>query len=74
MAAILYVNGADGTFTSIQPDMTGKEEISVEIPDGLPLNFAVNQLSSLLNGILPAGIAPPPDYSGIVFKVTIGTV
>jgi len=71
MAAILYVNGSDFSFTSTEPDLTGKAVIEISIPDGMPLLFAVEQLSSLVKQPL---ISPTIDYSLVIFKVTVGTV
>lgn len=70
--AILYVVGADGTFTATEPDLTGKAIVDVIIPDGLPLSFAVNQLSALIQQFNFPG-NPPVDYSPVIFRVTIGS-
>jgi len=71
MAAILYVNGTDFSFTSVEPDLTGKALVDITIPDGLPLMFAVDQLGALVRQPV---VSPLTDYSVIVFKVTVGTV
>jgi hypothetical protein len=70
--AILYINGSDSTFTATEPDLTGKVVIDLEMPDGLPLSFAVNQLSALAQQFnFPGNV--PVDYSLVVFRVTVGT-
>ena len=70
--AILYVLGNDGSFSATEPDLTGKAVVDVIIPDGLPLSFAVNQLTALMQQFRFPG-NPPVDYSLVAFRVTIGS-
>ena len=70
--AIIYINGADTTFTATEPDLTGKAIIDLAIPDGLPLSFGIQQLNALQNQYNFPG-DNLPDYSLIVFRVTIGS-
>lgn len=71
MQAIIYVSGADRSFSADAPDLTGKAVVDVEIPNGLTLSFAVMQLQALVMQFESAA-NQQIDYSQVVFKITIG--
>lgn len=68
---ILYVDGATRTVLTTQPDITGKAVIEVNVPEGLPITFLLNQLQTLENQIsLPSNQA---QAALIVVKLIYGT-
>jgi hypothetical protein len=68
MSIVIYISGETKQVLSVQPDMTNKIEVDVTIPDGFPLRFLLQQLSSLSTSLNSGD----PAVSSLVFKITYG--
>ena len=69
MASIWYINLETQQVTSVEPDLSGKQLLTLNIADGESLGTAMNQLTSLKQMLQ----TPIPTYATIVIKIVIGT-
>jgi hypothetical protein len=71
MAITFYVNGETKAVTTVQPDLTNKALIEVNIPEGMPIKFLLQQLQSLSNSLAAADAQAQAAL--LVIKVVYGS-
>ncbi len=71
MAITFYVNGETKAVTTVQPDLTNKSLIEVNIPKGMPIKFLLQQLQSLSNSLAAADAQVQAAL--LVIKVVYGS-
>ena len=71
MAITFYVNGETKAVTTVQPDLTNKSLIEVNIPEGMPIKFLLQQLQSLSNSLAAADAQVQAAL--LVIKVVYGS-
>lgn len=71
MAITFYVNGETKAVTTVQPDLTNKALIEVNIPEGMPIKFLLQQLQSLSNSLAAADAQVQAAL--LVIKVVYGS-
>ena len=71
MAITFYVNGETKAVTTVQPDLTNKALIEVNMPEGMPIKFLLQQLQSLSNSLAAADAQVQAAL--LVIKVVYGS-
>lgn len=70
MMITIYIIGATRVVTVTEPDLTNKALIEVNIPEGFPIRFLLQQLQSLSNSLIDEA----EQASNIIIKVNYGSL
>lgn len=51
MSAIIYIDTTDKSCYNVEPDLSNKNVIGIDIPSGIPVSLLINQISAFIAGI-----------------------
>lgn len=68
MSITMYVLGDSKTVQVTEPDLTNKAVITVNVPEGLPVQFLINQLMALAGQLTDPNI----NAESLIIKIVYG--